>query len=157
MAQGTAVVSGALSIIGAAYAEHLARNGYDLVLIADHRPRLNALAKELTTRTRQAVEVALMNHRSSLDVAAVKAQIRQDASIVLVVDIADENDHASLSTRQANALVGLLDPDLVATDAAVKKFSSMGVGFSMYRTGVVITAHGRVDDFSSLFQNRDFE
>ncbi|OUL68176.1 hypothetical protein [Paraburkholderia hospita] len=157
LTRGTAVVCGALSIIGVAYAGHLARKGYDLVLIDGHRPRLNALAQELTTSTRRAVEVVVLSRRSLLDVAAVKAQIHQDASIVLVVDIADENGHASLSARQANALIGVFDRDGAVTDAAVRKFSSLGVGISVYRAGVVITAPGGIDDFPGLFQNCDFE
>jgi NAD(P)-dependent dehydrogenase (short-subunit alcohol dehydrogenase family) len=153
LARGTAVVSGALSIIGSAYAHYLASSGHDLVLIDRHRPRLNALAQDLTTRTRQAVEVVVVSFGSLLDLAAVKEKIGQDASIVLVVDIADGVGDGLLSARQANALIGVLEPGCAITSAAIRGFSSKGAEVSVYRVGVLIAAAGSFDELPGLFQN----
>jgi short-subunit dehydrogenase len=54
---GTALVTGASTGIGAIYADRLAKRGYDLMLVARNKQRLNELATRLRKETGQAVRV----------------------------------------------------------------------------------------------------
>ena len=84
--KGTALITGASTGIGAIYAERLARRGYDLVLVARNRERLNTLASRLTTETRQNVEVFPADLANTDDLAKVERKLREDASISLLVN-----------------------------------------------------------------------
>jgi short-subunit dehydrogenase len=84
--QGTAVVTGASTGIGAIYADRLARRGYDLILIARDRAKLDKLAREITDDTRRSVEVIVADLGNKKDLAGVEAKLRTDSSITLLVN-----------------------------------------------------------------------
>ena len=84
--KGTALITGASSGIGAVYADRLARQGYDLILVARSQGKLNALANHLSNETGRAVEVVAADLKDKADLRRVEDILRTDASITLLVN-----------------------------------------------------------------------
>lgn len=84
--RGTAVIAGASSSIGAAYADRLASQGYDLILIDPQRDALHQAATLLTDKSRRAVEVLAADLSVPHDLNRVERALQQDASITLLVN-----------------------------------------------------------------------
>jgi short-subunit dehydrogenase len=82
----TAVVTGASSGIGVAYAEQLARRGYNLILIARRRDRLDALAARLTAETSRKVEVHVADLAKADAVRSVEKLLSEREDIDVLVN-----------------------------------------------------------------------
>jgi hypothetical protein len=115
-------------------------HGYDLMLIDQHRHRLNRLAEALTTRSRTAVEVVVVRRGSPIDLAAVAAHVGRDASIVVVVSVANSQGQTLLSVGQANALIDGVWSEREITRAAIGKLLSRRGIARMHHTNVYIAA-----------------
>lgn len=130
--QGTALITGASTGIGALYAERLAQRGYDLVLVARDRERLNALARDISTRTGRAVEVFPADLNDAAALARVEAKLRQDASITLLVNNAGIGTHTPLLQSDVEAMTRMIALNVTAltrlTYAAVPGFVARGHG-----------------------------
>jgi short-subunit dehydrogenase len=84
--KGTALITGASSGIGAVYADRLARQGYDLILVARREDKLRELAQTLRDRTGRSVEPLAADLTDAKGVARVVEQLRTDASITMLVN-----------------------------------------------------------------------
>lgn len=84
MSGQTALVTGASSGIGAAYARLLARTGYDVVLVARRSGRLRDLASALETQHKVSAEVLQADLSDPQGIEAVEAAIRRRIPALLV-------------------------------------------------------------------------
>ncbi|GHC87900.1 oxidoreductase [Pseudorhodoferax aquiterrae] len=112
--RGTALVTGASSGIGALYAERLAQRGYDLILVARNRQRLNALASAISTRTGRAVEVLQADLNDPQALAQVEAKLREDASITLLVNNAGIGTHTPLLQSDVEQMTRMVELNVTA-------------------------------------------
>jgi uncharacterized protein len=81
-----ALVTGASSGIGAAFAQRLGKEGFDLVVVARRRRRLETLAERLTRDAGVEVEVIAADLTDSDDVRRLEATIGEDAALELLVN-----------------------------------------------------------------------
>ena len=81
-----AVVTGASAGIGAAYARRLAAEGFDLVLVARRRDRLEALASELRSRHGVEVEVLPANLTKDAELKAVEDRIARAENLEFLLN-----------------------------------------------------------------------
>lgn len=85
-ALGVAVVTGASSGIGKVYADRLAKRGYDLVLVARRKERLEALSQELQQKYGVRAEVLVADLGNQADLKRVGNAIAADERITLLVN-----------------------------------------------------------------------
>ncbi len=130
--QGTALITGASSGIGAIYADRLARRGYDLILVARNRSRLEALAARLRDETGRAVEIVPADLSDSADLARVEAVLRTNGSISMLVNNAGIGGAAPLMASDVDAMDQMIRLNVLAltrlTYAAVPAFVERGSG-----------------------------
>lgn len=130
--EGTAVITGASSGIGAVYADRLARRGYDLVIVARNRERLNTLAKRLTNETGRSIEVFPADLSDNKDLARVEAKLREDKTVSVLVNNAGVGAMAPLLDTDVNQLEDMFSINIRAvtrlTYAAVPGFVERGQG-----------------------------
>lgn len=105
--QGTALITGASSGIGATYADRLAKRGFDLLLVARDQARLEALAADLRAKTSVKVEVLKADLTSAADVSVIEQRLRNDASITLLLNNAGVASSTPLAEADLGRLIAL--------------------------------------------------
>ena len=123
---GTALITGASSGIGAIYAERLARRGYDLVLVARSRERLQRLGQRLSEQSGRRVEVVIADLNDKADLARVEQLLRSDSRISLLVNNAGVGATAPLLDSDVEQMTRMIELNVTAltrlTYAAVPGF-----------------------------------
>jgi short-subunit dehydrogenase len=108
--KGTALITGASSGIGAVYADRLARRGYDLILVARDRQRLDAIAAELAAKTGRKISTIQADLGVGAELGLVEQRLRDDGSITMLVNNAGLGATKSLidsSLEELDALIAI--------------------------------------------------
>ncbi len=113
-ARATALITGASSGIGAAYADRFARRGHDLVLVARDAARLEALATRLRAETGVAIEVLPADLTDPAALARVEARLREDSRIGLLVNNAGAALPGGLAEQDTDKLEWLIRLNVLA-------------------------------------------
>jgi short-subunit dehydrogenase len=127
-----ALVTGASSGIGAAYAERLAARGYDLILVARRRDRLEQFAARLRKDHGRRVEVHPADLRDADDLARIESLLRSRDDIDLLVNNAGLGAGGPSASADADAVETLVRVNVLALTllslAAAAKFAARDQG-----------------------------
>lgn len=84
--KGTALVTGASMGIGAVYADRLAKKGYDLILVARSKEKLQEVARRIANTTSQRVEILAADLTNLTDIKLVADRLTHDSGITTLVN-----------------------------------------------------------------------
>lgn len=130
--QGTALVTGASSGIGAVYAQRLAARGFDLLLVARDQERLEAAASALRDAHGVQVEVLKADLTQKDDVLKLEQRLRSDSSISLLLNNAGIAADGLLANADLDQLERMIQLNITAVtrlaSAAAASFAKAGRG-----------------------------
>jgi uncharacterized protein len=84
--KGAALITGASTGIGAVYADRLAKRGYDLILVARSKDKLDEVAKAIQTTTGRKAETLQADLSVAADVKRVADRLATDTAITAFVN-----------------------------------------------------------------------
>jgi uncharacterized protein len=128
--EGTALITGASTGIGGIYADRLAKRGYDLILVARDKERLNSVAAQLSQETGRSIRTVVADLTKKVDLAQVEQVLRADESIRVLINNAGVGAPAKFLDSEIKRLTGMIDLNVSAlvrlTFAAVPPFLQCG-------------------------------
>ena len=133
--KGTALITGASTGIGAAYADRLARRGYDLILVARDRNKLNDLAARLTDETGVQAEILPADLSLKADLARVEQRLRDDRQITMLVNNAGVSAKTTLVGGDLDEFEKLIQ---VNVTAVMRLAGAVAPGFVARGQGTII-------------------
>ena len=127
-----ALVTGASSGIGAAFAERLARDGYDLIVVARRRDKLEELAQRLRGDHQTSIEVLLADLGKPDALRTVEKRIAEDSALELLVNNAGFGGYMAFVELDPDKAEELINLKVVAvtrlTRAALPGMLARGQG-----------------------------
>ena len=143
-AKGTALITGASTGIGAVYADRLARQGYDLILVARNEAKLRRLAAAVREATGRTVETLVADLTETGDLRRVEARLTNDRTITLLVNNAGIGSTARALDAEVDTMSAMVSLNVEAlmrlTYAAVPPFVARGRGTIVNIASIVAVA-----------------
>jgi short-subunit dehydrogenase len=133
--EGTALITGASSGIGAIYADRLANRGYDLILVARNRERLNALADRLANETGRSIDIIVADLNNRADLARVETVLRTNNDVTMLVNNAGIGAPTPLLDSDVDGLEAMIELNVTAV---VRLTYAIVPGFVKRRRGSII-------------------
>ena len=146
--QGTALVTGASSGIGAIYAQRLAARGFDLLLVARDLERLEAAASALRDAHGVQVEVLKADLTQKDDVLKLEQRLRSDSSISLLLNNAGVAADGLLANADLDQLERMIQLNITAV---TRLASAAAAGFAKAGRGTIINIASVVALFPERF------
>src|SRR5882724_147845 len=84
--QGTALITGASTGIGAIYADRLAKRGFDLILVARSEERLQKVAQRIKESSGRNARILTADLNKKADLGQIERVLREDTRITLLVN-----------------------------------------------------------------------
>lgn len=112
--KGKALITGASSGIGAVYADRLAKRGYDLILVARDKTRLESLAAKLTADTGRQIDIISADLTSKSDLRLIEEVLRHDGSINMLVNNAGTAAVTPLLASNMDKIDAMIDLNITA-------------------------------------------
>jgi hypothetical protein len=147
--QGTALITGASSGIGAVYADRLAQRGFDLYLVARDQQRLDALAAALQQKTGRAIRTLRADLTNRADLLSVAERLRIDGAITMLVNNAGTVAPGTLLDGDSDQLEAMIQLNVVAATRlaveAARAFVARGRGTIINTASVLALTPERVN------------
>jgi uncharacterized protein len=144
---GVALISGASSGIGAIYADRLAHRGYDLVLVARNRQRLEIVSTQIARRTGRKIEVLAADLTEPTDLAMVEQVLRTNSRITMLVNNAGIGATAPLLSCEGDKMSQMIALNVGAimrlTYAAAPAFVARGIG-TIINVASIVAIHPEI-------------
>lgn len=137
----TAVITGASSGIGLAYAQFLSRRGYDLILVARRKERLEQLAFTLEEHSKSIVTTMSADLASEEDLRRVQSVFHERKDISILVNNAGVGALGPTSKVEISSVENLVKVNVLALTtlslAALAAFKSRGDGLLVNIASVI--------------------
>lgn len=112
--RGIALVTGASSGLGEIYADRLAKLGYDLILVARRRDRLETVARRLENETGRTIKIIVADLSKKSDLIRVENVLRTNTSITMLVNNAGIGAGAPLVNSNVEAMDEMIKVNVTA-------------------------------------------